>query len=190
MKIINKVLVFLGTLGLTTGLAYAHFPAKPPTNIQEKLLWGLCSFDKKVIVEALQAGANPFTCHKTEICRTCILNTMPAESVTQIVAAQEISPYLGIFTAGITAAVIGNEVMIQQLFEIAEVLLKHGVSVDRKHTFLYGDFAETFRLFLEKSQEEVEIVRGAGELPAHMIAVPPFLNKFLELINQYQPKIK
>lgn len=68
-------------------------PTTTPTDVQEKLAWGICTYNQKVIEEALGAGANPFTCHKTELARPLFLTNR----IEALLDAEEISPYYLLF---------------------------------------------------------------------------------------------
>lgn len=129
-------------------------PAEVQNDIQEKLAWAISNYDEHLINEAINAGANPFTCHKTKLAGPYFL----ANRIEALLDAEEISPYYILFYTPQRAA-LGGHAADHKLLATAEVLLKNGVSVDKKpsspcHGFGY---TLTFREQVDHWLKEFEV---------------------------------
>lgn len=156
MKLFSKLLL---TLVFITGSAQAvldlsNLPAEVPTELQDKLLWGLWRYDEKAVAEALDAGANPYDIEFTRSWFNCGNNT--AEIRNYKTNAYEIS-YLGNRADfcdmyddkyDICSKAISNGTMdidnmvyvaqsIRKPFGMAELLITRGISVDTEIDITY-----------------------------------------------------
>jgi hypothetical protein len=138
-----------------------ELPTVAPTDLQEKLAWGLCKLDKQVVAEALDAGADPFACGTTKVLKIHVRSLNDDNRFGVFLdARQRISPYFPLFITLKKSQWVSDhldEVTIAALndfLNMALLLIKRGISVDRGvlvRAFGAGDHIQTFREKIEKA---------------------------------------
>lgn len=162
-----------------------------PTDIQEKLAWGISNYNPKAIEEALDAGANPFTCHKTQLAGSYLLKNR----IEVVADTEELSPYYILFyTPQLTK--LNSKSAAQAILHTAEVLLKRGISVDNKPTNPSHGFGDTFT-FRQQVNEWLKEFENTlknqtdtltQEQKVTLSQQATIAKKLLTLMKKYQPE--
>jgi hypothetical protein len=184
---------FLLTLTLIASSANAvldpnNLPTEVPTDLQEKLVWGLIKLDKRVVTEALDAGANTYK--------------IGPETEEYSAYGPLLFPLYKTFDVKVGALIEeckNNQMVskddlveaartIRKAYEMYELLIVKGVSVDVKGAGIFGG---TMRQFLTHVLEGNDINSYEPEYMQEFTAYMLILARNLQaLIDKYQPEVK
>lgn len=160
-----------------------------PVDIQEKLAWGISNYNQQAIEEALDAGANPFTCHTTAVAQPHLVKNR----IEALQGTQELSPYYLLFYNAKLAELSSQEAT-QAILHTAELLLKRNISVDTQPTNVLHGFGDTFT-FRQQLQQwikefESELTHQKDNLTHEQQAIArhqlTVYQQLLTLIQKYQ----
>ena len=171
-----------------------NLPEAAPAELQDKLAWGLCKSDKRVVAEALDQGANPYEIEIADKDFNTVFFVNAYEIASGWIMADqkydEIYHKIWFDEAMVTADEIAYIAYTwRTIFEMCELLVIKGVSVDTAtYQFPYSQ-KESVRTLVQRivdaqtndrddrefyAQEFIEHFKARGE-------------RLQQLIDKYQP---
>lgn len=187
MNIFSKLFLALALMASPAHavLNFNNLPAEVPTDLQDKLAWGLFKLDKQVIEEALDAGANPSPIYVIENEAHYAYEVAIGHLFMLHNEIEKSDTYKNINDVAHIAQ------KFRKIFEMWELLITRGISVDI-HVNMYYLHTGSVREFIVRRAHfdedgPIENDLWKREYFEHM----RMMCKHLQLlVDKYQPEVK